>query len=321
MKKVLILAAVAVVSLLIANFLMVWGNPEVVFWKEYMDRNSARLEQMRSNNPDVPVILVTGGSSCSFSLDPIVIEQKTGIPTCNMGGSASMGASYLVANTLAHARRGDVVILAIEPALLSKFTEPEEIPLALEMAIIQGHPLRAVGRPVTNRDMQLKDIIATLRPGSRYFSTMISKLATGRPLYRYTMDDWQDGGRLSTDYKDSLLKPNELMTRPFPINGMGNDLLQQAVLYCEQKGIKLCYSMPWIFTQKEVVDANRGYNLDFLDEVSRIMPVLRGGHLGVCAERKLYADTSYHLSEEGAYLRSVELAEELNKWLIKELNQ
>lgn len=315
MKKVFFLFLIASVTLFIANVLMVWGNPEVSFWKKYMDRNSERLEKLRDENPEKPVILITGGSSCSFSIDPLALQDSLEMPVCNMGGSASMGASYLIANTLLKAKRGDVVVLALEPGLLSKFMEIEQIPLALEMAIIQGQPTLAVGKPILRRELHLKDVVSTLRPGSRYFSTMISKLIMGRKLYRYSIEDWQDGGRLSTSYKDSLLKPSEKMTESFPISPIAVEVLQDAVKYCEKKGIKLCYTLPWIYTEKEFVDLNRHYNEKFLDEVEQYIPVLRDSYMGVCSNRSLYADTSYHLSNEGAHIRSLELVNSLHVWL------
>jgi hypothetical protein len=313
MKKTLILIGVAVISLLLANVLMIWGNPETNFWKEYLDRKSEILESRGSDAK--PSIFVTGGSSCSFSIEPRAIEGETGMSCYNMGGSAAMGAPYLVANVLRYAKSGDVVVLAIEPALLRGDVSMSNTPLAIQLAIRDGDPLKAVGEPVIDGELHMVNLITTLRPGSMYTSSMLGKWALRKEMYRYSMGDWRDGGRLSTSFSSGFLNPVSEMKGSPLISNRGQSIILQTVVYCREKGIKICYALPWLYTQENATDANKAHNQQFLDDLSRIIDVLTEPSVGVCTKREQFADTTQHLTDEGADQRSREMGKALKEWL------
>jgi hypothetical protein len=51
-------------------------------------------------------------------------------------------------------------------------------------------------------------------------------------------------------------------------------------------------------------------------EVSEFIPVLRDSRLGAYTVREHFSDTSLHLTEEGATLRSDEFAEQVKDWKV-----
>lgn len=315
MRRLLILILAALGAFGLSNYLMVWANPEAGFWKRYLDKKSSLLKERRIKKGDEPAVIITGGSSCSFSIIPRTVESEIGIQTYNLGGSYGMGAKYLIANAFQYAKAGDLVVLAIEPSLLDRDLSVQDTPLSLELGVLDGDIDKAVGSPVIDGNTSLRELVTTLRPGSRYLSVMTSKIVLGRDMYRYSMDDWQPGGRLSTESRVESVVSEGKMANELHLSKQAKSILKQTLDYGRKRNIKVCYSMPWAYTKPKASEINRSYNRNFLNEISEIMPVLYDSSEGVRVEAHYYADTILHLTDEGAVERSKELGCAIKKYL------
>lgn len=76
---------------------------------------------------DGPRLLVVGGSGTHFGIDTKLIEGATGLPSFNLGAHGDLGLVYLLDVARRIARRGDVVVIAIEYHLMDFDTKPPQL--------------------------------------------------------------------------------------------------------------------------------------------------------------------------------------------------
>ena len=112
------LLLVAIASWMGCALYSVWLNPEVLHyvqgaaiknrWADRMTREYGRKN------------LIFGGSATEFSIDGERMLTVHGLPMVNYGRSAGMGPCVLAESVLEHVRPGDVLIVSLEPALLTE---------------------------------------------------------------------------------------------------------------------------------------------------------------------------------------------------------
>ncbi|OOQ59491.1 hypothetical protein [Mucilaginibacter pedocola] len=61
-----------------------------------------------------PRIIFCGGSSTAFGVDSKMVEQRTGLPTVNMGLNGSLGLEFILNQARYIARPSDIIILSVE---------------------------------------------------------------------------------------------------------------------------------------------------------------------------------------------------------------
>lgn len=289
------------------------ANPEVRFWKHLMDNRHQEIVETRSQSPNQPLILFTGGSSCAFSIDPKIIEDTCEIPAFNLGLPVSSGNKYILHQALEQAHKGDVLVICLEPDTLTGADQYPSTTLSFALATLDGEPSTAAGGDTFSGKITLKDYLNLSRPGPRYLTTWIVKSTTGSG-YRYTNEDIRYHGRLETPISDPKLQAGG----PNPAAHLtlgGRDLLQTFQNAAEAKGVLLAYSMPWQYTAEASVAPNRKAKRILMDEIRTIMPVIDDGFSGAHDQADHFADTALHLSHKGSQIRSQVLADALAKWI------
>lgn len=305
------LAGVALVTWAAGAAYTVWLNPEVVFFskaaalKLAWSRRLARAHDAKT--------LFFGGSSCTFAIDNGRLLSDHGLPAANLGLGAGMGPRVLTRFALREVRRGDTLIMTMEPGLL---VNPLDDPtLGVQFSLALGRPeLVAPGDDLLPVRLapSVSDLLM-LRPGGYHAFTLLGKLASGQPLYRYHLTDFQPGGWQQTAVRRPL---EPAVPAEMHLSSDARRLLRSLRAWCEPKGVRLAYVLPWAYVTPENLTGFQTANRRFLAEVAECLPVLRDPRLGAYPVREHFADTIWHLTEQGARVRTDELARLIKNWQV-----
>ncbi len=299
---------------LLATALAAWGaaavytlhlNPEVVFFKHAARVKHEWAQKLDREHPHK--VVVFGGSSCGVTIDGERLLERHGVPTINLGLGAGMGAEVLTRYALQETRSGDTLIAALEPQLLTDTTEPTALGIHFCFATGRIGLLKEAGS-----FSQLSSMLA-LRPGAYHVFTLLGKIASGQPLYRYSSADIRPSGWQQITIKREFDGPPG---RGPNLSPSARKLLTSLRSWCAQNDVRVAYAMPWGYTPEDKLAQFQKDNLNFMLQVSDFLPVLKDPLLGANTNRDLYADTNWHLAPEGAALRTDELAREIKHWNI-----
>ena len=276
-------------------------NPEFYFWRDCIEQKRSGLSKLQSENDKV--VIFSGGSTCSFSIDPAALDE-TFPPSYNLGGAVPMGAEYILSISMAGARPGDTIALALEPIFLTtdKGAKSKTLGVSLGNWDFQNGTLE--------KRISWDELIMKRRPGARFVVTVFGRKIMGLPSYRYHMDNFQAGGLLTTEYRDrSNHFPGPLP--PQHLSKEGIEILENLFEQARAKEVRLIYTIPWTLTDAKLADHDRAVNRVLLREIEAYMPVIEDPYYGVHTEPKYFADSFNHLTQEGAAARTKALAPSL----------
>jgi len=290
-------------------------NPEVAFWKQLMEVRKKEVAQVRQQNPDKRIIFFTGGSSCAFSVDPKIVEDICGLSAFNLGLPVFAGNKYILNQALEQTHKGDILIVCIEPDTLTCGAGSPSTPLAFALGVLDGKPSDAAGGGTFSGKLSFRDYLNLSRPGSRYIATWLIKFFV-RKGYRYTPQDIRYHGRLETTVSD----PGMQASGPNPATRLsvdGRELLKSFKVAADARGVRVAYSMPWVYTAEGSVTVNRANKGQLMGDIGSIMPAIDDGFTGVVSEAAYFADSGLHLTAKGSAVRSQALARALDPWIVK----
>ncbi len=304
-KKAAILLLTAILSWAGAAVFTFHVNPEIRFYEEAIKRKRAWADRL--NHLYSAKTVIYGGSSCAFSIDGERMEKIHGLPTVNFGLHAGFGAQFLSNIALTACRSGDTLAIALEPDLLAKTIERTSVEIQLGYAL--GEPSLAKKVSQTDYAPQLSDFLE-FRPGGQFVFTMLGKVALRKPAYRYQINEVHESGWQTTSMRVNL---DGEAAGPMVISKDGYTLLNALRKECDEKHIHLVYSLPWFYVDANAIRQHRTASIRFLEQIIKIVPALRDPYLGACSNSKLYADSRWHLTEQGAAIRTDALAQELRQ--------
>ncbi len=312
-RDALLLIAVAGATIALAITYTVHINPEVALYRHAAEVKRAWLAHI-DQRPG-PRYLVFGGSSCATSIMGHRLEERYQLRVANLGLQAGMGATLLTRYALKQARPGDILIMAVEPGLLTASLSTPS--LGKQFALTTGNSdllnAHSYSEKVSN--------LLALRPGGYHVFTLLGKLLSHQALYRYAPGDFDVSG-----YQQVTERRAFEVNSPGPIHLSpdARHLLETLRSTCAQRQLGLVYALPWTYALPEQEQAARKNNLDFLLQVARFMSVLPDPKLGIWSAREFYADTFLHLTPEGAAQRTDALARALlsgNTWTAADLKR
>lgn len=218
-----------------------------------------------------------------------------------------MGAKVLTRFAAAHARKGDTLVMAMEPALWIGTLEPPQ--LGVQFAIASGKPsLAGAGLEVWPApDLSAADYLAALRPGGSHVVAMLVKILSRRELYRYRIADYLPSGQQTTEVRLTPTAPRG----PGVPSAESRHFLSGLAEWCRSREISLIYSIPWGYCPEGELAGFRRENIAFLAAISEFMPVLGDERLGAYPVVEHFADTAWHLNREGAAIRTRSMLEAL----------
>jgi hypothetical protein len=284
-----------------------WGNPEIAHFVHTHRVKHAWAEKLTRERG--AKVVAYGGSSCEFAFDGERLLERHGLAVANLGRGAGMGAWILTRAALPEVRRGDTLVIALEPELM---VQPYEVPaLGIQFAFAVHHSewvtTPALDRPGRSRASAL----FALRPGSYHVVTLLGKLLARKPLYRYSPDETRPSGWLQSRVKLALIGPAAM---PGLLTEEGRRLLRAIRGWCNTNGVRVAYALPWSLTPENRRAEFQRSNAAFLAGVAREIPVLKDPRLGAYSVPGHFADTVWHLDGEGAALRTDEFAAQLKSW-------
>lgn len=297
------MAVVAVMIAVIFSYYQTtrW-NPEMRFWKAAAAAKSGWVDSLRKSE-DVPVIICLGGSATGFGIDVEYADRELDCRLANFGLHAGMGAEALIGFALSKAKRGDTLLVMLEPELLAD--SEMETALGIQFAYAIGE------REILNWDGATSSFhLTNLRPGASNVFGVIGKIAMGRPLYRYQLRDMREGGLLTTSVTSGIVGRN---SSPESLSESAKKLLKDLVSVARQRKLEVIYGLPWVYSDEENAAFVRQGRSKLLNEVGQIMPVIYEDDLGVSTEKINFRDSPQHLSEMAARRRTELLVKALEK--------
>lgn len=296
----------------LAGALYTWSvDPEMKFWTAVARQKLDWVEKMREKHGHV--IGVVGGSTTTFGIDAERIEREHGLPVANLGLHVGMGPEACVGFGFAALKKGDTLILSLEPGMLAENiarVTPLASKLAFNLPVLRNiFWLSDSSNPALTR----LDSLTQLQPGGYHAITMLGKLASGQPLYRYSVTDLRQGGLQVTedqrDFAESSDYSNSSDLRGLSREGL--EFLFQVNQEASKRGIQVFYLLPWAYWPTDGAKERRAANAELLNNIALVVPVVHEPALGVNSELGDFADSGQHLTKEAASKRSDSLAKAL----------
>lgn len=314
-RTALLLAVTALVAVATAVGYSLRLNPEVRFYTRGLEIKRAWAGTLRAAHSNI--VVVAGASTTAFSVDGERMLQRHGLPVVNMGLHAGMEASFLVGASSDLLKRGDRLVLELDPVLLAEpFSSPD---VAAQLGVAVGRPDWIHATHVTGEPVHWVANIVSLRPGAYHAFTLLGKAILRKPLYRYRVEDIHTSGWQQTAVREPFIED------PPPAKGLAGDarrLLLATKRWCDTNGVEICYSLVWRYSSDEGRAEFQRRNIRYLREILEIMPVLKDAELGAHARKDHFADVGAHLNADGAASRTDALAGELKArayWSLAEL--
>jgi hypothetical protein len=248
-----------------------------------------------------PRLVVTGGSSCTFSIDGEMATKRFHVPVINGGLEAGMGTYGVLLFSSRLTEPRDTLVLAIEPPLLLSPLDYTQDTLQFMIRKFEWG-LLAQAKEVTGWAVPLDSLFFSPRPGLENVAALLGRVVTRTP-FRYENARIKPGGLMVTDIRNSL--PEDGYNPGLsPVN---RDALLHFLGWASHRGLRVVYSIPWYYVGKGRVNEQKRINARFLASLSKIMPVVREELFGVQTDPSLFADTNWHLTEQAAQVRTSEL--------------
>ena len=288
-----------VISYALAVVYSLWLNPELRFWKTAYEQKIAWARKLGTT--DHPKTVLIGGSSSAFQIDAGLLT-KNGIPTVNMGMHAGMGSRAIAAFGLSAVNPGDMIVWAFEPDRM--MIEPELEPLGYQLLVSTGVIFSGQYRSLALGNMEIGKVITSLRPGLQHTVTMLAKLFSSKPLYRYNTRFLHPGGALSTDEVREM--PYSIASEIHP-NAVSMKWIQSMAAALQHLGCSSKYLLPLSYWLPKDGASAIAYNKTFLSEIGHYLLVVPDPRLGVETNVNCFSDTPLHMKFEAMENRTDKL--------------
>jgi hypothetical protein len=308
-----LLALVAVLALAAGTFYSLKLDPEISYWAAASELKLDWVEEMRRTHGYV--IGVVGGSTTTFGIDAKHMHDEYNLPVANLGLHAGMGPDACVGLGFIALKRGDTLIVSLEPGMLTKDDSVASTRLGSKLALRLQKPELIRWR--NGSPYSLASTPAQLQPGGYHFMTMLGKLALSKPLYRYRIDNMRPSGLQTTTERRPVATSNtfEPPESEYVLSPAARTFLQAVREEAYQRGINLVYVIPWAYVSENEAGNVRSRNRQLLESIELYLPVIREAQLGVWTEPVDFADSRQHLTEQAAHTRSRQLGPLLHQFL------
>jgi hypothetical protein len=308
-RLALLLLGTAVLAWCVGVLYTSFLDPEMKFWTAAARQKLDWVQKMREKHGYV--IGVVGGSTTTFGIDAEYIEREYNLPVANLGLHVGMGPEACIGFGLSALRKGDTLVLSLEPAAFTT-DYPEASKLGSKLALLLGRP-ELTTWDGKNPQLELVRSLAMAPPGGYHVVTMLGKQALKMPPYRYSIANLKPGGLQVTEERRDLAAEMDFSSPDSnpQLSALGAQLLKDARLAAQEKGIRLVYVLPWSYWPQDTVNERRTANAALLKTIGRHVPALIEPSMGAHSQLKDFTDSGQHLTAEAAAARSSVLAETL----------
>jgi hypothetical protein len=299
------IACGAVLGLLGCALFANYANPEIQFWQQALAKKRAWAARPA---PGTPRVLICGGSSAAFALDPLRFEQVSGLPCGNFALFAGLGTPVMIEFALREARPGDTIVLALEPGLL---TVPMEVnAVGQQMLLAGGSSCGFTENPLAISRQSVWSRLNLLRPGGYHFFTIVARRALGRPSYPYRSDDVSEAGWMTTANR------RQNVVNPGILGRLSPDARQQLAelsTWAKARRVRIVAALPVGLVAPESRAEYHRHSAAFVLDLMDYFPVVRDPNLGMSANPAEFADTPAHLVPAAAQSYTESLAHAIQR--------
>lgn len=302
MKKVKLFAKLFIMTLILFVFCFVIVMPQ------YQYNNQAALidKVARLESLEGPKITLVGNSNLAFGIDSALLEKETGMPVANMGLHGGVGNVFNEQAAKINIDEGDLIILSP-----SSFHDEDKIKNP-ELAWITIENNLSLWRFI-----RMKDIPDMVKAYPTYLKKCI--------------DMWSNGtGNVDTDPIYSRTKYNEYGDNFYPRPESTPDLdlsyvavptiseeyvnrINELNEYVSKRGATLliaAYPIAW----HEDAPSKEEYKAFEKELRERVDCQVISDYTDYCYEPKYFFNTYLHLTEEGARMRTLQLARDIENY-------
>lgn len=272
-------------------------------------------KQRRLAAAPAPRIVFVGGSSLAFGLDSALVETRLGRQPVNMGLFAPLGGRFMLRQAAAGLRDGDVVVLSLEYELYTNPSVYEGLDCKnwREMLMLSPGAASFMSRDIFLKMAREENGLACAGDLVKQAVRSVIPAAPQRPAYvRAAFNEYGDVALA----RAQLPEFKEQKTKRLAIDA-GH--LQHVIAdirnfdaACRERGIRVLLIMP---CTPESRYAAEGTTFDAIEaEVRRHggVPVIVGARDASLPDALFY-DTIYHLTTDGARVRTEALCERLGR--------
>ena len=255
-------------------------------------------------------ILIVSGSNSVFGVSAKTIEKELKIPTLNMAVSAGLQLKYILEQTKAIARPGDVIVL----------------PLEYSMYDYDGFPAGGLIDYVFARDPDYFKKQSVLEKGKFVLGVDVIRLAKGIKNKYLIADEYSNAGYQSRTLNENGDETNNkhenssqlaAILRFIPIHqlakGIGKDTtsweqLDNFTTWCNQNKIAILVTYPSVLYNNAYFSDTAQKTINQINEFwkTRGIMILGTYDESVYAPEYIY-DTAYHLNDLGTEKRTRQL--------------
>jgi hypothetical protein len=295
--------------LLQALILAAFWNPALPFENGYLAATIDKHERLRKTRS--PRIILVGGSNLAFGIKSKTLEDELGRPVVNMGLHADLGIPFMLREVKNEIRAGDFVVLSLEHDIFS--TESTD---SLSTQLVEMRPASLFLFPpdkqinlVDHKGFSIIGNVARRAFFQRYDAH--SSVPSDRIYKRHCFDPQ---GSYTGHYLLTATRPRIV---PSKISEMSEEIragLEEFARWCTARGARCFYTSPphptpFLDSALDRVERNQ-------DQLRRIpnLVVLDSARDHAYATNLFY-DSSYHLTEPGAELRTRKLVSSLRPFV------
>ena len=308
MKVVLFIALICIIMLVIVGFdrYLIGGQYKLSYQASLVDKVE-RLE-----NIDDPKIILVGNSNLSFGIYSDQIEEAIGMPVVNLGLHGGLGNAYHEEIAKLNINDGDIVIVCH-----SSYAD-EDVISDPELAWVTYDYNENIWPIIRKKDYltMLKAYPAYLRDSYLLWITRRGNREPGNVYSRSAFNQYGDilvKNEVEQMDTDEFFKNNMI---PVPsINDTCINRLNNLNQYCMDRGATLlvagypiAYGEYSEFTEKD-------FNVFQSELASRLDCEVISNYSDYFFPYDYFFNTTLHLNEKGANVRTKQLVEDLENWL------
>lgn len=312
-----VIAGFLTVSLLyFAAFYFQLGTPTP---PSHWSSEAFRKKLEAATNRVAPALVLIGGSSTHFGISARRLQEKTGLPSFNLGIHAGLGLDYILRKSKSVLRPHDIALLAVEyelyltPAILQDEVFTDYI-LARDPAYFRSLPL------TSQLEIGLRTSLNRLRRGVKYRFKSPKKPAPDRIYSTELINNHGDqtGHTAELQIEDKRKITNFVSSFAFTIdnNAPGFRFLSDFILWAKSNNINVAATFPALYKKEEYSNPSARENSQILAAFyARAGVPLFGSPEELMFPLENFLDTPYHLHEAAALRRTDTLAAQIQHWL------
>lgn len=259
-----------------------------------------RLESIQE-----PKIVLLGDSNLSFGMDSAMLEESMGMPVVNMGLHGGIGNAFHEEMAKINTQKGDIYILCH-----TDFGDNDTIedPTLAWLALENHYYLWKILRP--------KDILPMIKAFPNYLKKCLNLYVsnTGNQDIgdEYSRSGFNEYGDVSILREKSTVDFNSLIEPP-SINDITINRINKLNKWLNQQGATLLIAGYPIGNGDMTVDSAEYINFQ-TDLAARLDCTVISDYTDYMFDYSYFYDTYFHLTSEGAVLRTQQLIADLQHW-------